>query len=104
MAMRPPVFKESPRPFVVLAAIAAMGIGSLCMGQTPGLPAAAEPTAPASRIGPPVLPPSAVVPPLSTTPSRTTPLRSTTMTLPKTPTDTSGTTVPPLTPASSPRA
>lgn len=36
MAMRPPVFKESPRPFVVLAAIAAMGIGSLCMGKRPG--------------------------------------------------------------------
>ncbi|MES2509175.1 MAG: hypothetical protein V4625_04560 [Pseudomonadota bacterium] len=75
-------------------------VAGVCMAQTPGLPAAAEPTAPASRIGPPVT----TSPPLTATPSRTTPLGSATMTLPKTPTDPSRTTVPPMTPASAPRA
>lgn len=87
-----------------LAAAAALGTAALCSAQTPGLPAAAEPTAPASRIGPPVTTPSTVTPQLRATPSRTTPLRSSTMTLPRTPTDPSRTTVPPLTPASAPRA
>ena len=69
-------------------------VSGACFAQTPGLPAAAEPTAPASRIGPPV--PGA--PAMSNTPSRTTPRASGTMTLPRTPTDPTGTTVPPLTP------
>jgi hypothetical protein len=80
-------------------AAGALMLAGACFAQTPGLPAAAEPTAPASRIGPPV----PGVPVLSNTPLRTTPKTSGTLTLPRTPTDPTGTTVPPLTPASGTR-
>ncbi|MES2413044.1 MAG: hypothetical protein V4614_04535 [Pseudomonadota bacterium] len=83
-----------------VAAMLVICAASFASAQTPGLPAAAEPTAPASKIGPPV----PVAPKLSATPLPTTPRMSTTMTLPKSPTDPSRTTVPPLTPASAPRA
>ncbi len=80
-------------------AAAVLMLAGACFAQTPGLPAAAEPTAPASRIGPPV----PRTPALSSTPSRTTPMPSGTLTLPRTPTDPTGTTVPSLTPASGTR-
>lgn len=82
--------KTPVKPIVALA----IAFWGACFAQTPGLPAAAEPTAPAARIGPPV----PGTPALSNTPSRSTPRPSGTLTLPRTPTDPSGTTVPLLTP------
>ena len=79
--------------FIPMAALAAVVSGA-CFAQTPGLPAAAEPTAPASRIGPPV--PGA--PAMSNTPSRSAPMTTGTLALPRTPTDPGGTTLPPMTP------
>lgn len=86
-------------------------VASVCLfagaaiAQTPGLPAAAEPGAPASRIGPPV---PAVR--LRTTPPQTVPLQGSGLemgtgmgTQPSMSTDSSGMTVPPLTPASGTR-
>lgn len=72
--------------FFVIARRARLPLATLLAGtvlatyaQTPDLPAAAESTAPASRIGPPV---SAV--PLATSPEASTPAKgSTTLTLPK---------------------
>ncbi|MDB5966931.1 MAG: hypothetical protein JWQ72_3431 [Polaromonas sp.] len=92
MKSRPSLSQATAAALLVLAAGAARA-------QTPGVPAAAEPDAPASRIGPPV-PPA----PVQATPSRTTPLTgSSTTTLPRTPTDPSRSTVTPLTPASGTR-
>lgn len=90
-----PHHRRATSPALALSLLMA---GTFVLAQTPGTPAAAESSAPPSRIGPPV---PAV--PLSTTPARSTPLRSTTMSLPRTPTDPSGTTIPDLTPAPAPR-
>ncbi|MEO6017883.1 MAG: hypothetical protein ABIP46_11555 [Polaromonas sp.] len=80
---------------LLAAAVMACGLAAV-QAQTPGLPAAAESAAPASKIGPPV--------PLMTSPVPTTPMRgSTTLTLPQTTTDPSGTTLPPIKPAPAPR-
>ena len=67
--------------------------------QSPDLPAAAEPSAPASRLGPPVPLGSMVVSPVPSTPLRD----STTMTLPRATTDPSGTTLPPIKPVPAPQ-
>lgn len=74
---------------ILLAAVFTCGVAAV-QAQTPDLPAAAEPTAPASKIGPPV-----PIVPLLISPVPTTPMRgSTTLTLPETTTDPSGTTLP----------
>ncbi|MES2280438.1 MAG: hypothetical protein V4542_03415 [Pseudomonadota bacterium] len=104
MSMKSSVQKHVRQHTVLpLALMAGMGTFGLCPAQTPGLPAAAEPTAPASRIGPPLVPPSTTAPP-DATPSGSTPRVSGTMPLPRVPADPSGTTGKPMTPASAPRA
>lgn len=81
------------------AAMALLAGAAVVQAQTPGLPAAAEPTAPASKIGPPV-----PVTPLAISPVPSTPLTgSVTLTLPQTTTDPSGTTLPTIKPVLAPR-
>lgn len=83
----------------LLPAAALVCMGFAAYAQTPDLPAAAEPTAPASHVGPPV-----PLAPLVTSPVPSTPLRdSTTMTLPLTTTDPSGTTLPTIKPVPAPQ-
>lgn len=81
------------------ALLVGAGATGTLRAQTPALPAAAEPTAPASRIGPPV-----PIAPLTATPTQTAPLRgsSTNSMAPAGP-DTTDITVPPLRPASGTR-
>ena len=84
--------------FLTTAIVLVAG-AAVVQAQTPGLPAAAEPTAPASMIGPPV-----PVTPLAISPVPSAPLTgSVTLTLPQTTTDPSGTTLPTIKPVPAPR-
>lgn len=89
----------SPRIALLALGLWLTSGASVSLAQTPGLPAAAEPTAPASTIGPPVQPAPVTTTPASSTPSGA----SATTTLPPMPMERARPASAPTTPVPAPR-